>query len=82
MTCEFFLTRPVGGAGDEDELCKENQKNTATLEGKITLSIAKSNMETGKIVGVFESLQPSDMDLGSKAPKEVKIQGIWYGQLE
>jgi photosystem II oxygen-evolving enhancer protein 1 len=73
---------PAGGAGDEEELSKENQKNTAALQGKITLSIAKSNTETGEIAGVFESLQPSDTDLGSKAPKEVKIQGIWYGQLE
>ncbi|CAM6080116.1 unnamed protein product [Sphagnum tenellum] len=73
---------PAGGAGDEEELSKENQKNTAALQGTITLSIAKSNTETGEIAGVFESLQPSDTDLGSKAPKEVKIQGIWYGQLE
>jgi len=73
---------PAGGAGDEEELSKENQKNTAALQGTITLSIAKSNTETGEIAGVFESVQPSDTDLGSKAPKEVKIQGIWYGQLE
>jgi photosystem II oxygen-evolving enhancer protein 1 len=82
MTCEFFLTRPARGAGDEEELCKENHKNMAALEGKITLSIAKSNTKTGEIAGVFENLQPSDTDLGSKTPKEVKIQGIWYGQLE
>ncbi len=69
MTCEIFLTRLAGGAGDEEELCKENQKNTAALEGKITLSIAKSNTKTNEIAGVFESLQPSDTDLGSKAPK-------------
>ena len=36
---------------------------------------------TGEVVGVFESLQPSDTDMGSKAPKEVRIEGIWYGQL-
>lgn len=33
--------------------------------------------ETNEIAGVFESLQPSDTDLGSKAPKDVKIIGIW-----
>jgi photosystem II oxygen-evolving enhancer protein 1 len=27
-------------------------------------------------------LQPSDTDLGSKAPKEVLIEGIFYGQLD
>ena len=31
--------------------------------------------------GVFESIQPSDTDLGSKAPKDIKITGLWYGQL-
>ena len=36
---------------------------------------------TGEVAGVFESIQPSDTDLGSKAPKDVKITGLWYGQL-
>ena len=36
---------------------------------------------TGEIAGVFESIQPSDTDLGAKAPKDVKITGLWYGQL-
>ena len=37
--------------------------------------------ESNEIAGVFESIQPSDTDLGSKAPKDIKIVGIWYGQL-
>jgi photosystem II oxygen-evolving enhancer protein 1 len=73
---------PAGGAGDEEELAKENQKNTAALTGNITFSIAKTDAETGEIAGTFESLQPSDTDLGSKAPKEVKIEGIFYAQVE
>nr|AYH52944.1 oxygen-evolving enhancer protein 1 [Hymenophyllum caudiculatum] len=73
---------PAGGAGDEEELKKENVKDTAALSGKISFSVAKSNLETGEVGGVFESLQPSDTDLGSKSPKEVKIEGIWYGQIE
>lgn len=73
---------PAGGAGDEEELAKENEKNTAALNGNITFSIAKSNVETGEIAGTFESIQPSDTDLGSKAPKEVKIEGIFYAQVE
>ncbi|XP_024373890.2 oxygen-evolving enhancer protein 1, chloroplastic [Physcomitrium patens] len=73
---------PAGGAGDEEELAKENEKNTAALNGNITFSIAKSNTETGEIAGTFESIQPSDTDLGSKTPKEVKIEGIFYAQLE
>ncbi|KAL1563261.1 oxygen-evolving enhancer protein 1, chloroplastic-like [Salvia divinorum] len=73
---------PAGGRGDEEELEKENIKNVGSLTGNITLSVTKSKPETGEVIGVFESIQPSDTDLGSKAPKDVKIQGIWYAQLE
>lgn len=73
---------PAGGRGDEEELAKENNKNVASSTGKITLSVTGSKPETGEIIGVFESIQPSDTDLGAKTPKDVKIQGIWYAQLE
>lgn len=73
---------PAGGRGDEEELAKENIKNASSSTGKITLSVTKSKPETGEVIGVFESVQPSDTDLGAKAPKDVKIQGIWYAQLE
>jgi len=73
---------PAGGAGDEEELEKENTKNTAALEGTVVYRVARSDPETGEVAGVFESIQPSDTDLGSKAPKDVKIEGIWYAQLK
>ncbi|KAL9260321.1 Oxygen-evolving enhancer protein 1, chloroplastic-like protein [Drosera capensis] len=73
---------PAGGRGDEEELEKENIKNVSSSKGKITLSVSKSKPETGEVIGVFESIQPSDTDLGSKAPKDVKIQGVWYAQLD
>ncbi|XP_068657222.1 oxygen-evolving enhancer protein 1, chloroplastic-like [Aristolochia californica] len=73
---------PAGGRGDEEELLKENVKNTSSSSGTITLSVTKSKPETGEVIGVFESVQPSDTDLGAKVPKDVKIQGIWYAQLE
>ncbi|KAJ8549985.1 hypothetical protein K7X08_033692 [Anisodus acutangulus] len=73
---------PAGGRGDEEELEKENVKNAASSVGKITLSVTKSKPETGEVIGVFESIQPSDTDLGAKVPKDVKIQGVWYAQLE
>ncbi|KAG2284666.1 hypothetical protein Bca52824_055886 [Brassica carinata] len=66
---------PAGGRGDEEELSKENVKNTAASVGEITLKVTKSKPETGEVIGVFESLQPSDTDLGAKVPKDVKIQG-------
>ncbi|KAL1812611.1 hypothetical protein DCAR_0624853 [Daucus carota subsp. sativus] len=73
---------PAGGRGDEEELAKENTKNTASSTGKITFSVTNSKPETGEVIGVFESIQPSDTDLGAKVPKDVKIQGVWYAQLD
>ncbi|CAL5226054.1 g8866 [Coccomyxa viridis] len=66
---------------DSDELQKENNKSVAALKGQAVFSVAKIDPSTGEVAGVFESIQPSDTDLGSKAPKDVKITGLWYGQL-
>merc|ERR1719230_87154 len=67
--------------GDDEELAKENNKNTAALKGSIVLSTAKVDPTTGEIAGVFQSIQPSDTDLGAKTPKDVKISGLWYARL-
>lgn len=50
--------------------------------GSAVFSVAKVDAATGEIAGVFESIQPSDTDLGAKAPKDVKITGLWYAQLK
>lgn len=71
-----------GSTGDEEELVKENTKNASSSKGKITLSVTNTKPETGEVIGVFESVQPSDTDLGAQAPKDVEMQGIWYAQLE
>jgi len=73
---------PAGGAGDEDALGKENNKSIKPLAGKAQLSIAKYDAVTGEIAGVFQSVQPSDTDLGAKVPKDIKVQGLWYAQLQ
>ncbi|KAH0855485.1 hypothetical protein HID58_007966 [Brassica napus] len=39
---------PAGGRGDEEELSKENVKNTAASVGEITLKVTKSKPETGE----------------------------------
>jgi len=67
--------------GDDEELAKENSKNTAALKGSIVLSTAKVDSATGEIAGVFQSIQPSDTDLGAKPPKDVKVTGLWYARL-
>jgi len=67
--------------GDDEELAKENTKNTAALKGSIVLSTAKVDPTSGEIAGIFQSIQPSDTDLGAKAPKDVKVTGLWYARL-
>jgi photosystem II oxygen-evolving enhancer protein 1 len=69
-------------SGDSEELAKENTKSAAALKGSAVFSVAKVDAATGEIAGVFESIQPSDTDLGAKAPKDVKITGLWYAQLK
>lgn len=76
------VATPAGGAGDRDELGKENNKSIKPLVGKAVLSIAKYDPVTGEVAGVFQSVQPSDTDLGAKVPKDIKIQGLWYAQLQ
>jgi photosystem II oxygen-evolving enhancer protein 1 len=68
-------------AGDDEEFEKENLKSAAGSKGTMVLSTAKYDASTGEIAGVFESIQPSDTDLGAKAPKDVKITGLWYARL-
>jgi len=68
-------------AGDAEELAKENNKSAAGSKGTMVLSTAKYDPTMGEIAGVFESVQPSDTDLGAKAPKDVKITGLWYARL-
>ncbi|KAG2453965.1 hypothetical protein HYH02_001011 [Chlamydomonas schloesseri] len=67
---------------DAEELLKENVKNTKALKGSAVFSVAKVDPATGEIAGVFESIQPSDTDLGAKAPKDIKVTGLWYAQLK
>lgn len=73
---------PAGGRGDSEELERETNKSMAVLVGKAVFQTAVVNTATNELGGVFESIQPSDTDLGAKAPKDVKIQGVWYAQYE
>jgi photosystem II oxygen-evolving enhancer protein 1 len=67
---------------DEEELLRTNVKSANVLEGKISLSVAKIDNSSGEVAGTFESIQPSDTDLGAKEPVDVKIRGIFYGRIE
>jgi photosystem II oxygen-evolving enhancer protein 1 len=68
--------------GDSEELIRENIKGFDVGQGSIALQIEKVDGETGEIAGTFECDQPSDTDMGTAAPAEVKVQGIFYGYIE
>jgi photosystem II oxygen-evolving enhancer protein 1 len=66
---------------DDEELTRTNVKRADILKGNISLQVAKIDSDTGEIAGTFESIQPSDTDLGAGEPKEVKIRGIFHGRV-
>lgn len=74
-------TLQTGVEGDTD-LFKENNKKFDVLQGDIEMAVSKVNVEEGEFGGVFVSNQPSDTDMGSKAPKRVLAKGIFYGRIE
>jgi photosystem II oxygen-evolving enhancer protein 1 len=69
---------------DGTELVKTNVKlaDTKVNAGTMSLQITKVNSSTGEVAGIFESIQPSDTDLGAKESVDVKIQGQFYARLE
>ena len=52
------------------------------LGGSIELKVTDVNEELGEIGGVFVHKQPSDTDLGSKAPKELLLKGNWFATVQ
>ena len=70
----------VARGGDDEDLAKENIKQDLTGKGTITLSIDSVDANTNEFSGTFTAVQPSDNDLGSKEPIDVKISGKLYGR--
>ncbi|MBV9387934.1 MAG: photosystem II manganese-stabilizing polypeptide [Chroococcidiopsidaceae cyanobacterium CP_BM_ER_R8_30] len=67
---------------DSEELQRANVKQADVLKGRISFQVAKVDSTTGEIAGTFESEQPSDTDLGSLDPKDVKIRGLFYARVQ
>lgn len=63
---------------DSQDFSKSNVKQLDKGRGEISLSITKIDSQTGEVAGIFESVQPSDTDLGAKEAVEVKISGTFY----
>jgi len=50
-------------------------------KGAIEMEVFYVIQDLGEIGGVFVSKQPSDTDMGAKAPKTVLLKGIFYGKV-
>jgi photosystem II oxygen-evolving enhancer protein 1 len=81
LTTGYDSAVALPSQADSEELRKENVKQFQLDKGKIALSVAKIDSSTGEIAGTFESEQPSDTDMGSKAASDVKIRGLFYARV-
>lgn len=82
LTAGYDNAVALPAQADSEELLKENTKRFQLDSGKISLQVAKVDNATGEIAGTFESEQPSETDMGSKQPSEVKIRGLFYARVE
>jgi len=69
------------GKSGQEALFKEINKVFDIGKGAIEMEVNKVNQDLGEIGGVFVSKQPSDTDMGSKAPKTILLKGIFYGKV-
>ncbi|CAJ1356207.1 unnamed protein product [Effrenium voratum] len=73
--------RTGGFLGGQEDLFKETNKVFDLGKGAIEMEVNKVNQELGEIGGVFVSKQPSDTDMGAKAPRTILLKGIFYGKV-
>jgi len=69
------------GKEGQEALFKETNKVFDVGKGAIEMEVNKVNADLGEVGGVFVSKQPSDTDMGSKAPKTVLLKGIFFGKV-
>ncbi|MEM8612596.1 MAG: photosystem II manganese-stabilizing polypeptide [Cyanobacteria bacterium P01_H01_bin.105] len=82
LTTGYDTAVALPAGGDTEELVKENMKAFEVGQGTISLQVEKVDSVTGEIAGTFECEQPSDTDMGTAEPSDVKIQGLFYGRVE
>ena len=82
LTAGYDNAVALPSRADDEELLRENLKQFQLDSGKIFLQVSKVDGSTGELVGSFESIQPSETDMGSREPSEVKIRGTFYGRIE
>lgn len=71
----------VPASGDDAEYQRANVKRVGLRQGEVSFRVERIDPDSGEIAGTFESLQPSDTDLGARDPEEVKIRGVFYARL-
>jgi photosystem II oxygen-evolving enhancer protein 1 len=81
LTTGYESAVAIPSSGDSDELKRENVKRYISGKGNISLQVSKIDAATGEISGSFESLQPSESDMGSREPSDIKIQGVFYARV-
>lgn len=64
-----------------DAYSRANVKQTPIGKGSLSLQVTKVDGDSGELAGVFESIQPSDTDLGVKEAVDVKVRGIFYARV-
>ncbi|MGB3668578.1 MAG: photosystem II manganese-stabilizing polypeptide [Phormidesmis sp.] len=82
LTTGYDNAVALPGRADGVDLARENVKAFDMGEGYISLQVSKVDSNTGEIGGTFISEQPSDTDMGTAAPDDVRLQGVFYGRIE
>lgn len=82
LTTGYDNAVAIPSMADDEEILKENVKRYVTGSGHMSMLVSKVDSNTGEIAGIFECIQPSDTDMGGKAPVDVKIRGVFYGVVE
>jgi photosystem II oxygen-evolving enhancer protein 1 len=81
LTTGYESAVAIPASGDDDKLKKENVKRFISGKGDISLQVSQIDGDSGEISGTFESVQPSESDMGSKEPSDIKIRGTFYARV-
>lgn len=82
LTAGYDTAVALPAGGDSEKYLKETVKSFDIGQGHISLRVSKIDSYTGEIAGTFEAEQPSDTDMGTAKPVDIKLQGLFYARLE
>ncbi|MGA1262948.1 MAG: photosystem II manganese-stabilizing polypeptide [Prochlorothrix sp.] len=82
LTAGYETAVALPSSGDAEEIERENIKSFDVGQGHIEFTVSKVDAFTGEVAGIFEAVQPSDTDMGSKEASDIKIRGLFYGRVD